>query len=1160
MKPFDANGAFAPSVPKGGDSLRRLAVRGAGMTIFSGGVGLAIQLVATVALARLLTPRDFGLVAMVTTFSLLLSNFGVNGITEALIQRERIDHTLASNLFWFTVGGGLLLTGGFAGAGSLLAKFYGEALVASIAAGVSVSIFVTSVSVIHLALLKRAMLFSAVAKNDIVARVVSVVVSILFGWAGWGYWALVLGVCALPLSTAIGAWLICRWVPGHPRRAAGTGAMLKYAMYTYGRFSINYFARNTDNLLVGWRFGAPALGFYKKAYDLFSLSATQLVASTSVVAVSALSRVREDGAQYRRYLLGAMAVMALLGMGIAGDLTLVGKDLIRVLLGPGWESAGQIFTFFAPGIGIMVLYGTHGWIHLSIGRADRWFRWGLVEWSVTILLFIAGLHWGPQGIAVAWCVSFWILTVPAMWYAGRPIGLGFGPIFVAVWRYIVASLLAGVASYLLLSRRTFLTEAAGVRGAALRIVSISLCFLALYLGVIIMLCRGLGPLRRLAGLLQEMTSIARVDRPSDSDRSESKTGKVLILPLMLLVFACYGHAQPWAPILSSKQAIDWSIAGVGGIPARVTNCASLTQSATTAEINAALAGCPSGETVYLAPGNYSIAGTVRVPSNVTLRGAGASATILNATGTGGGDVISMGSGSIAFKPLRITSGATAGSTRIEVSDRTGISVGMYLVIAEVNNRTYVSSAGSGGNCNWCDGGWTKDGSLARGQIVAVKGMSGRAIMISPGLYGAYTNAPIAVPFSMSASYAGVEDLQVYANNSGYVANFGMSECAYCWIKGVESNYADGDHVEVYWGFHDEIRDSYFSNAFVHTPGAHDSDIQIAFKTSASLVENNIIERTHVSVMLEWGAAGNVVAYNYTTGEFDSGATDLDIGGIDFHGAHPQFNLLEGNVLTQISQDSVWGTSSHTTVYRNWVVGTNRICSPMSGRGTVKCSDADGHYGFQAARAIEMSYLGTASDFVGNVVGSVQMQALKGYSSPLEQRESIEYPSARSYDAAAYGWSFGYGKTSDDGTGTGCGGGVPPCHRAGTSSTHFLHGNYDNIGGSIAWVSGVTPELPASLYLSGKPAWWGSMPFPATGPDVSGGAGPGGHTYGNPAQACYLRVMRGSDGGAGGPLVFNGCRCYGTNIPSARSTPHKMAVADLMAPETVGRRGLDGEIR
>ncbi|MDR3414344.1 MAG: oligosaccharide flippase family protein, partial [Formivibrio sp.] len=789
MKPFDTNGAFALSVPKGGDTLRRLAVKGAGMTILSGGLGLAIQVVATVVLARLLTPRDFGLVAMVTTFSLLLSNFGVNGITEAVVQREQIDHTLASYLFWISWGGGLLLAGGFAAAGSLLAKLYGEALVAPIAAGISVSIVLTSISVVHLALLKRAMHFSVVAKNDIVARAVSVVVSILFGLAGWGYWALVLGTCALPLSTAIGALILCRWKPGRPRRVQGAGAMLKFAMYTYGRFSVNYFARNADNLLVGWRFGAPALGFYKKAYDLFSLSATQLVASTSVVAVSALSRAKEDGSQYRRYLLGAMAVMAFIGMGIAGDLALIGKDLIRVLLGPGWETAGQIFTYFAPGIGIMILYGTHGWIHLSIGRADRWFRWGIVEWTVTILLFLVGLHWGPQGIAAAWCVSFWVLTIPAMWYAGKPIGLGAGDISAVVWRYIVAGLFAYAMSYQFFSRLVPLSGILGARGAAIRIVAFSLLFMCLYLGAIILLYRGLGPLKRLTGLLREMMTIVRAGQPFDASRVASKSVSASIIVCMLVAFAMHSDAQPWAPILSPKQAIDWSRAGVGVIPERLTKCASMTPAATLAEINSALASCPGGETVYLTAGTYSITGTVVVPANVTLRGAGADLTILTAKGTGGGSVISLGSGSVAFKPYRITGGAAAGSTKIETSNASGIHVGMYLGITELNNSTYVTSAGSGGNCNWCDGDWTRGGSLARGQIVAVIGISGRTISVSPALYSAYTDTPIAVPFEMSASYAGVEDLQVYANNSGYSSNFSMSKCAYCWIKGVESNYA-----------------------------------------------------------------------------------------------------------------------------------------------------------------------------------------------------------------------------------------------------------------------------------------------------------------------------------------------------------------------------------
>jgi PST family polysaccharide transporter len=330
-----------------------------------------------------------------------------------------MNHALASNLFWINVGGGLLLTIGFAATGSLLARFYHDVRVAHVAIGTSVTIFLTSTSVLHLALLKRAMRFSAVSVSDIVSRVVSVAVSILFGWAGWGYWALVAGAIALPLSQTIGAWFWCRWIPGLPRRhVAGTGSTLLFAMHTFGRFGVNYATRNTDNLLVGLSFSAQSLGFYKKAYDLFALSATQFVHSLTLVFVSALRRVKRDSEEYRSSLLGALTVMAFFGMGLGADLTLVGKDLIRVLLGPGWEQSGRIFTFFGPGVGAMVVYYMHGWIHLSIGRADRWFRWGIVEFVVTVMLFLLGLHWGPAGIAIAWTASFWILMVPAIWYAG----------------------------------------------------------------------------------------------------------------------------------------------------------------------------------------------------------------------------------------------------------------------------------------------------------------------------------------------------------------------------------------------------------------------------------------------------------------------------------------------------------------------------------------------------------------------------------------------------------------------------------------------------------------------------------------------------------------------------------------------------------------------
>ena len=505
MRPFDATGAFRPTGDRSGE-LRRLAVRGAGVTVFAQGVSFAVQMIATVVLARLLTPTDFGVVTMVTTFSLLVLNFGLNGFTEAVLQWEKIDEALISNLFWINVGTGLLLTIGFAGAGSLLAHFYGDPRVAHVAAGISLTIVITSTSVLHLALLKRAMQFTLASVNDLLARTVSVAVSILLGWAGWGYWALVAGTVALPLSQSIGAWSLCRWVPRFPRRAAGTASVVRFAINVYGSFSLDYVARNMDNLLVGWRFGAQSLGFYKKAYDLFALSASLSVSPLTDVAVSALSRLNRDMVQYKRYLLSALSILGLVGMGLSAELTLVGKDLVRLLLGSRWEPAGQIFMFFGPGIGMMIVSTPLWWIHFSLGRADRCFRWTIVRLVFTGLLFLLALPRGPAGIAVAWTVSYWILTVPGLWYAGRPIQLDITPVIRLLGKYVLAAAVTGSTCALVLQGRAaqLLALPSGPVGIATRIVLTSLLFGALYLGAVMLLEREHAPIRQVTGLLREL--------------------------------------------------------------------------------------------------------------------------------------------------------------------------------------------------------------------------------------------------------------------------------------------------------------------------------------------------------------------------------------------------------------------------------------------------------------------------------------------------------------------------------------------------------------------------------------------------------------------------------------------------------------------------------
>jgi PST family polysaccharide transporter len=191
-------------------------------------------------------------------------------------------------------------------------------------------------------------------------------------------------------------------------------------------------------------------------------------------------------------------------MGIGADFALVGKDVIRFLLGPGWDEAGRIFALFGPGIGVMLLYNTHGWVHLSIGRPERWFRWGLMEFVCTAGLFLLALHWGPSGIALAWTISYFLLMFPGFWYAGKPIGLGIGPIFAVIWKFFAASVVAGVGTAVVITAVPLFARVFGAQSAFVRMVSVSLVFFALYFGGVIVLHWGLKPINETISLLREL--------------------------------------------------------------------------------------------------------------------------------------------------------------------------------------------------------------------------------------------------------------------------------------------------------------------------------------------------------------------------------------------------------------------------------------------------------------------------------------------------------------------------------------------------------------------------------------------------------------------------------------------------------------------------------
>jgi hypothetical protein len=215
-----------------------------------------------------------------------------------------------------------------------------------------------------------------------------------------------------------------------------------------------------------------------------------------------LSRKNQNVKEYKRYFLTGFGIVAFLGMAISASLTLTGRDVVRCLLGPQWGQAGRIFTYFAPGIGLMLVYQTTAWIHLSMGTTARWLRWTVVELALTGTLFLVGLRWGPLGVAGAWTTSYCILIIPGFLYALKPINLSITLILNTVWRYAFAAIVAAFTCARALREMPMPAQPAtgGLEPAIARIAAYNGLFGVLYLLIIVLMFRSLEPLRQVARL------------------------------------------------------------------------------------------------------------------------------------------------------------------------------------------------------------------------------------------------------------------------------------------------------------------------------------------------------------------------------------------------------------------------------------------------------------------------------------------------------------------------------------------------------------------------------------------------------------------------------------------------------------------------------------
>jgi hypothetical protein len=543
-----------------------------------------------------------------------------------------------------------------------------------------------------------------------------------------------------------------------------------------------------------------------------------------------------------------------------------------------------------------------------------------------------------------------------------------------------------------------------------------------------------------------------------------KTVKHFRLFTFMIVAALTGFASIAGATYSvpADRSYPWTgnVGVTGDIPARTTIYTTLAPSGgdDTTAIKNAISACPSGQVVALKSGTFKISSPINVKSGITLRGAGMGSTIIKgASGMGGAYLMGFNSSPGWGTSYALTGGLTKGSTTITTSAAHGWKAGDIVLLDQTNSSSgnpVVTNVGNNGTCSWCGRG---SGSRSQGQIVKIASVptSTTATLETPTAVNmSSSQSPQGTKINNPTNSAGMESFTLDNSASGSSSQtsdggtIAMYAANNCWLLRVDVVGSYMTMIRLKQGYRNTIRGCKLHEGTPATPiNGSSYATSRAYgiwmgPSSGNLIENNQLYHLFMPFKIDQATSANVVSYNVVT-ELYYTNTNWNLGSIEFHGAHPSMNLFEGNVgAGRILADDVWGSSSHNTFFRN--------------RQTLAPSKTGAPWNVDVQKNAQYF------NFIGNVFGTSGVEAV------------YEFNNAT---LTSQGATFRLGYTGDgDGSGSG--------NDAAVGSTILRHGNWDSVHKSVIWNGSNDVALPASLYLASKPAWWGSMAWPAIGPDVS----------------------------------------------------------------------------
>jgi len=399
--------------------LKRKSVRGGMVTFGSQGVSIIIQLASTVILARLLTPDDYGTIAMVAALTAFAGLFRDLGLSSAAIQKKDLTDAQQSNLFWLNVAMGAALTAIVAAASPLVAWFYGRPELVPVTIALSFGFLIGSLGAQHTARLTRDMQFGRKAAATLSGSLVTLAVAVACALNGLAYWSLVWGNLAGGVVATFLLFLLSPFWPGFYKKGAGIRAMLDFGAKVTAFDLVNYFQRNLDNILIGRVWGAGELGLYGKAYSLLMLPINSIRGPINAVAFPVLARLQDRPDDFRDYYLKTTSLIALLSMPMAAFLFVIAEPLVALVLGPGWHGVAPIFSWLALAAFIQPTSGFAGSLLLGLGQGGRYLACGSFNALIICFSFVIGVRWGAVGVAIAYAIANYVVLYPWLAWAYR---------------------------------------------------------------------------------------------------------------------------------------------------------------------------------------------------------------------------------------------------------------------------------------------------------------------------------------------------------------------------------------------------------------------------------------------------------------------------------------------------------------------------------------------------------------------------------------------------------------------------------------------------------------------------------------------------------------------------------------------------------------------